>query len=184
MNQPVPDDLHNLYGFMAEFATVDALIAAARRAREAGYREMDAYAPFPIEELPEALDLGRSHIPLVMFGGAVAGGLTGYGMQYYATVISYPMNIGGRPLPSWPAFIPVTLELTILFAVFAGLAALFITLRLPTVYHPVFNVPNFGRASQDGFFLCIRTKDGRFDAEGTPAFLESLQPVSVGPVHK
>jgi hypothetical protein len=184
MNQPVHDDLRNLYGFMAEFDSAAALVNAARRAREAGYREMDAYAPFPVEELPEALDLAPSRIPLVMFGGAVAGALTGYGMQYYATAISYPMNIGGRPLPSWPALIPVTLELTILFAVFGGLAALFITLRLPAVYHPVFNVPNFGRASQDGFFLCIRTEDGRFDPATTPAFLENLQAVSVEPVPK
>lgn len=183
MNQAMPD-LRNLYGFMAEFASADALVTAARRAHEAGYRKMDAYAPFPIEALPEALELAPSHIPLVMFAGAVVGALIGFGTQYNAMVFGYPMNIGGRPLLSWPALIPVTLELTILFSVFGGLIALFITMGLPAVYHPVFNVPNFGRASQDGFFLCIQTADDRFDARATPAFLESLQPLWVDPVHK
>lgn len=183
MNQPTPE-LRNLYGVMAEFASADALVTAARRAHEAGYRKMDAYAPFPVETLPEALELNSSHIPLVMFGGGLVGALLGFGTQYYVTVISYPMDIGGRPLPSWPALIPVTLELTILFSVFSGLLALFIAMRLPSVYHPVFNVPNFERASQDGFFLCIQTEDSGFDAAATPAFLESLQPVSVEAVHQ
>ena len=183
MNQS-KTELRNLYGVMAEFASADTLVCAARRAREAGYRKMDAYAPFPIETLPEALELAPSHIPLVMLGGGIMGALTGIGTQCYATLISYPMNIGGRPLPSWPALVPVTLELTILFSVLGGLLALFIAIGLPSVYHPVFNVPNFGRASQDGFFLCIEVGDKRFDLAATSAFLETLQPVSVEPVHK
>ena len=183
MNRLMPE-LRKLYGVMAEFESADALVTGARRAREEGYQKLDAYAPFPVEELTEALDLAPSPIPLVMFCGGVVGAITGFGMQYYATVISYPMNIGGRPLPSWPAFILVTVEMTILFAVFSGLLALFVAMRLPAIYHPVFNAPDFGRASQDRFFLCIQTDDRRFDAVATPAFLESLQPLAVEPVHK
>ncbi len=177
-------DRRRLHGFMAEFATVALLVAAARRSRMEGYRQVEAYAPFPVEELAEALELRPSRIPWVMLGGGIAGALAGYGMQYYAMVISYPMNIGGRPLHAWPAFIPVTFELTILFAVLGGLAALFFTLGFPAVYHPVFNHPDFRRASRNGFFLCIESGDELFDVERTPEFLRMLQPMSVQAVEK
>ncbi len=180
---PKPDQ-PPLHGCMAEFATVALLIAAVRRTKMEGYQRVDTYAPFPVEELNDALELKPSRIPWLMAAGGVGGGLIGYGMQYYAAVISYPMNIGGRPLHAWPAFIPVTFELTILFAVLGGLAALFFTLGLPQVYHPVFNHPNFRRASRNGFFLCIESKDERFDLERTRAFLETLSPMSVLAVEK
>lgn len=168
-----------IYGLVAEFATADALVAAARDARAAGYRKMDAYAPFPIEELADALGLPPSPIPYIMFGGALAGCALGLAMQYYANFISYPIDIGGRPLNSWPAFIPATVELTILFAVLSGLFSLFFSLRLPAVYHPVFNHPDFRRASRDGFFLCIEQADERYDPRATASFLGSLDPLSV-----
>jgi hypothetical protein len=173
-----------LYGLMAEFASAGALLAAARQARAAGFRRLDAFAPYPIAELPEALELPSSHIPLFMLGGGILGALAGYGMQYYATVISYPMDIGGRPLPSWPALIPVTFELTIFGAALAGLGALLFTLRLPKVYHPVFNHPDFRRASQDGFFLCIHAGDAQFEMQRTADFLATLQPISVEAVKR
>ena len=183
MNAPLADIRH-LHGLMAEFDSAEELVAAARRSREAGYRELDAYAPFPVEELPDALDLPPSRVPMAMFVGGLIGLAGGYGMQYYATVIDYPMNIGGRPLPSWPALIPVTFELTILGAVAAGVIALFLAWRLPEVYHPVFNHPAFRRASQDRFFLCVEAGDPQFHLFRTTAFLETLGPVSVEAVEK
>ena len=177
-------ELHKLYGLMAEFSSPESLVAATRRARAEGYRKVDAFAPFPVEELPDALDLPPSRIPLFMLGGAFAGAGVGLGMQYYANLVSFPINIGGRPLNSWPGFIPPTVELIILFAVLSGLIALFFTLQLPAVYHPVFNHPDFRRASRDGFFLCIQCIDRQFDREKTYSFLCALDPLSVQPIEK
>jgi hypothetical protein len=173
-----------VYGLIAEFPSADALVAAVRDARAAGYRKMDAYAPFPIEDLTAALELPPSRIPYIMFGGALAGCVLGLGMQYYAYFVSYPINIGGRPLDSWPAFIPATVELTILLAVLSGLLSLLFSLQLPAVYHPVFNHPDFRRASRDGFFLCIEQADEHYDLRTTASFLRSLDPLSVLPVDK
>ena len=159
-------------------------MAAARRTRAAGYRCVDAYAPFAVDELPAALDLPPSRIPFFMLGGGLAGAALGLGMQYYANLFAYPMNIGGRPLNAWPAFVPVTFELIILCAVLGGLVALCFTLHLPTVYHPVFNHPDFRRASRDGFFLCIESRDKQFDARQTAFFLRTLAPLSVQTVEK
>ena len=177
-------EFRNVHGLMAEFSSAAALVAAARAAHVAGYRKVEAYAPFSVEELPEALDLPPSRIPCIMLAGAFTGCATGLGMQYYASFVTFPMNIGGRPLDSWPAFIPPTVELTILFAVVSGLVALFFSLHLPAVYHPVFNHPDFRRASRDGFFLCIECADQRFDPEKTASFLETLAPLSVRAVEK
>ena len=177
-------EIHQVHGVMAEFATSDALVAAARRTRAAGYRRLEAYAPFPVEELSDALDLPPSRIPLFMLAGGLTGAAAGLGMQYYANLFAYPMNIGGRPLNAWPAFIPATFELIILCAVLGGLVALFFTLHLPTVYHPVFNHPDFRRASRDGFFLCIESRDGRFDPKECALFLRTLGPLSVQSVEK
>jgi hypothetical protein len=174
----------SIYGLIAEFPSADALVAAVRDSRAAGYRKMDAYAPFPREDLADALELPPSRIPYIMFGGALAGCALGLGMQYYAYFVSYPVNIGGRPLNSWPAFIPATVELTILFAVLSGLLSLFFSLHLPAVYHPVFNHPDFRRASRDGFFLCIEQADRRYDAHATASFLRTLDPLSVITVDK
>lgn len=183
MSHAGPERQH-LYGLMAEFDSADELVHAARQTTKAGYKVTDAYVPFPLAELDDALDLPTSRVPVVMLCGGIFGALLGYGMQYYATVISYPMNIGGRALPSWPGLIPVTVEITILCAVFFGIFSLFIVTKLPRVYHPVFNHPDFKRASQDRFFLCIRTKDKKFDYSETESFLRSLDPISVEPVEK
>ena len=176
--------VHQVHGIMAEFSSAEALVAAARRVRAAGYRRLDAYAPFPVEELPEALDLPPSRVPLFMLAGGLAGAAAGLGMQYYANLRAYPLNIGGRPLNAWPAFIPATFELIILGAVVGGLVALFFTLVLPTIYHAVFNHPDFRRASRDGFFLCIESRDPQFDARKSAFFLRTLAPLSVQTVEK
>ena len=176
--------IHQVHGVMAEFSSAETLVAAARHARAAGYRRMDAYAPFPVAELPEALDLPPSRIPFFMLGGGLAGAALGLGMQYFANLHAYPMNVGGRPLNAWPAFIPATFELIIFFAVLGGVVTLFFKLNLPAVYHPVFNHPDFRRASRDGFFLCIESTDRQFDALQTTAFLRTLAPDSVQTVEK
>lgn len=169
----------HLYGVMAEFETAKQLLHATAKVRDAGYRKMDAYAPFPVEGLSEALGLRRSWVPLVTLIGGIGGGLTGFGFQYWVNVFAYPMNIAGRPLNSWPAFIPVTFELTILgasiFAVFGMLAMN----KLPHPYHPVFNVARFARATSDRFFLCIEATDPQFSVTDSARFLQSLQPLHV-----
>jgi hypothetical protein len=168
-----------LYGMMAEFATPHDLIAAAEAARTAGYRRMDAFTPFPIERLSEALGHRRSRVPMLVLVGGIVGALAGYGLQYWISAVSYPLNVGGRPYNSWPAFIPVTFELTILIA---GIFAVFGMLALnglPTPYHPVFNVERFALASRDRYFLCIEARDPQFDEGTTRAFLARLRPSGV-----
>jgi hypothetical protein len=165
-----------LYGLIAEFAGPDELLLAARCAREAGFRRLQAYTPFPVEGLAEALGLRRDSIAAFTLIGGAIGGITGFVMQYYANVVDYPLDIGGRPFSSWPAFIPVTFELTILFGALTAFTCLLVMNRLPMPYHPVSNVPRFARASTDGFFLCIRADDQRFDLPDTRAWLERLLP--------
>jgi hypothetical protein len=172
-------DAQAIYGLLAEFPDSESLTEAARRAREAGYRKMEAYSPFPIEELPEALGYGRTGIAAIVFTGGVIGALGGFFMQYYATVIGYPLNVGGRPLNSWPVYMPVTFELTVLVAAVSGVIGLFLLSGLPMPYHPLFNVPRFGHASQDGFFLCIETEDPKFDREVTKRSLRELGALEV-----
>ncbi len=161
-----------IYGLMAEFDTPESVVAAAHAARRAGYKRMDAYTPFPIEELTEALGLHHTRLPLVVLVGGLAGCLGGFGMQYYASVISYPLNIGGRPLNSWPSFVPVTFELTILVAVLSAVLGMLALNGLPQPYHPVFNVPRFALASRNRFFLCIESRDAKFDRAATRKLLE------------
>jgi hypothetical protein len=168
-----------LYGLMAEFIEPHDLLRAAEAAREAGYRRMDAYSPFPLEGLGEALGLRRSRLPLLVLAGGIVGGLLGYGLQYWVSVVDYPYNIGGRPYHSWPAFIPVTFEMTILCAALTAVLGMLALNGLPMPYHPVFNVPEFSLASQQRFFLCIEARDRQFDLQVTTEFLESLQPVKV-----
>ena len=171
-----------IYGMLAEFDNPDALVGAARRARQAGYRKMDAYTPFPIEELNEALELGRTWVPPIVLAGGILGAILGYFLQYYIAVIDYPINVGGRPLHSWPAFIPVTFETTVLMAgLFAVLGMLALN-GLPMPYHPVFNVPTFSLASHDRFYLCIEAGDPKFDRADTRAFMEQLQPRRVSDI--
>jgi len=170
------------YGLMAEFHDPHVLLEAAERAYAAGYRRMDAYTPIPIEGLAHAIGHHSTRLPWLTLAGALAGGGGGYFMQYYAAAVDYPINVGGRPLHSWPSFIPITFELTILIAAFATVLGMLALNGLPMPYHPVFNVPAFKMASRDRFFLCIEARDPHFDLEQTRAFLQSLQPLDVAEV--
>ena len=165
-----------IYGILAEFDSPTDLVEAARRTTKAGYKKIDAYSPFPIEELADAIGFPKNGVPLVVLIGGLLGCVGGYFMQYWSAAISYPINIGGRPYNSWPAFIVVTFEMTILCA---GLAAVFGMLALnglPMPYHPVFNSPNFALASKEKFFLCIEAADPKFDLTRSRRFLEELGP--------
>jgi Protein of unknown function (DUF3341) len=170
------------YGLMAEFDTPERIVEAARHTYQAGYKKIDAYTPFPIEQLSEAIGFHRNGVPLVVLIGGLLGGLSGFSLQYWIHVINYPINVGGRPLNSWPAFIVVTFEMTILFA---GIFAVFGMLALnglPMPHHPVFNVPRFAFASKDRFFLMIFASDPQYDAVETRRFLEALGPRSINEV--
>jgi hypothetical protein len=168
-----------LYGLVAEFDSPTALVAAARAAHEKGYRQMDGYTPFPVEDLADALGFHRTRLPLVVLLGGITGCVGGFFMQYWIAAIDYPLNIGGRPLNSWPMFIPITFELTILLASLTAVLGMLAMNGLPMPYHPLFNVPRFALASRDRFFLCIEARDPQFDAEGTRQFLASLNPREV-----
>jgi hypothetical protein len=163
---------------MAEFHSPGEVVAAARAVREAGYRKVDAYSPYPIEELAEALHFHHSKLPLLVLIGGLTGLVAGYGLQYWAAVIEYPMNIGGRPLHSWPAFVVPSFETTILFAALTAVLGMLALNGLPEPYHPVFNVPSFALASRDRFFLCIESNDPKFDETHTKAFLDGLAGVT------
>jgi Alternative complex III, ActD subunit len=163
-----------LYGMMAEFDTPEHLLDAARRAFAEGFRKMDAYSPFPVEGLAEAIGFHRSRLPLIVLVGGILGCVGGFFLQYWISVLDYPINVGGRPLNSWPSFIPVTFELTILAAALAAVFGLLALNGLPMPYHPIFNVERFELASLNRFFLCIETRDPYFDAEKTRSFLEGL----------
>ncbi len=171
-----------IHGLMAEFDDPSSLVAATERAHREGYRRMDAYSPFPIEELSEALHFHDRRLPLIVLIGGICGGLGGYLLQYWTTAIDYPLNVGGRPLHSWPAFIPVTFECTILVAALSAVLGMLALNGLPMPYHPVFNVPRFALASRNRFFLCIEATDPKFDLEATRRFLETLSPREVATV--
>ena len=168
-----------VYGLMAEFDNPSAAVAAARRVHEEGYTKIDAFSPYPVEELSEAIGVHQTHMSLIVLIGGILGGTIGYLMQWYVHLIHYPINVGGKPLHSWPAFIPITFECTVLGA---GLFAVFGMLALnglPEPYHPVFNAPNFALASRDRFFVLIESADPKFDRERTAEFLRALGPREV-----
>lgn len=171
-----------LFGVMGEFSTPEDLLAASRKAREAGYKHIEAYTPFPIEGLADAVGFRWTAVPLLTLIGGVGGGLTGFGLQYWVAAITYPLNIGGRPLNSWPAFIPVTFELTVLGASIFAVVSMLALNKLPQPYHPVFNVDRFAQASTDKFFLCIEARDPKFDLAETSKFLQSLHAEHVNEV--
>jgi hypothetical protein len=168
-----------LYGILAEFSDATELLSAIRRTREEGYRHMDAFTPYPIEEIADELHLHHNRLPLIVLIGGIFGLLFGYGLRYWTSVIDYPINVGGRPPNSLIAFIPVTFECTILFASLAAVLGMLALNGLPMPYHPVFHSPRFAQASRDRFFLCIEATDPLFDREGTRRFVERLVPRSV-----
>ena len=164
------------YGLLVEFLTPEALLAATRRVRQAGYRRMDAYSPYPVEGLATELGLRSTRIPFVVLMGGLVGAGVGFLMQYYSMAIDYPFNSGGRPYNSWPVFIPITFELLILVGALSAFLGMLLLNGLPLLHHPLFNVPQFDRSSQDRFFLCIEATDPQFDRRATAEFLATLEP--------
>jgi len=171
-----------LYGIMGEFNNPSDLVAAARRTYEAGYRRINGYSPYPIEELSEAIGFTRTSLPLIVLIGGILGGLGGFFMQYWMEVIDYPLNVGGKPFNSWPAFIPITFECTVLVAAFAAVLGMLVLNKLPQPYHPVFNAPNFALATRDRFFLVIEANDPRFSHDETTQFLNTVGAKNVSDV--
>jgi hypothetical protein len=163
-----------VYGLMAEFDTPDMLLEAAQRAYGAGYRRMDAYSPFPVDGLAEAVGFHRTRLPLIVLIGGILGGIGGFFLQYWISVIDYPLIVGGKPYNSWPAFIPVTFETAVLAAALSAVLGMLALNGLPMPYHPVFNVEHFALASRDRFFLCIEASDPKFEARATMEFLQNL----------
>jgi hypothetical protein len=171
-----------LYGLLAEFESPEALLEAANKTRAAGYKRVDAFTPLPVEGLAEAVGFHHTKLPLVVLIGGVLGGIAGFAMQYYASVVSYPLIVAGRPLNSWPSFIPITFELTILGAAVACVFGMLAMNGLPTPYHPIFNVPRFALATRDRFFLLIKARDQQFDAVKTKQFMTELHAREVSEV--
>ncbi len=172
----------SIYGLVAEFETPTDLVKACKAAYAEGYREMDAYSPFPIEDASEAIGFHKSAVPLIVLIGGILGGLSGFGLQYWINVIAYPLNIGGKPFDSWPAFIVPTFEMTILFAGLAGMFGMFALNGLPQPYHPLFHVEQFSKVTRNKFFLCVEATDPKFDLVGTQQFMERLKPLSISEV--
>lgn len=173
---------NNFYGLFAEFSEPERLLFAASKAHEAGYKKIEAFTPYPIEGLSSLVGFPRNRVALITLLGGLISGMLGFFMQWYANVVDYPLNIGGRPDNSWPSFIIITFELTILGAALSAAASMLALNRLPSPYHPVFSVDAFSRASKDRFFLCIKAEDPQFDLHRTKAFLHELWPVKVSEV--
>ncbi|HWS90783.1 MAG TPA: DUF3341 domain-containing protein [Pyrinomonadaceae bacterium] len=167
------------YGLMAEFDNPSDAVAAARRVHEEGYKRIDAFSPYPVEELSEAIGVHKTYMAPVVLTGGILGGLAGYLLQFYVHTIYYPINVGGKPLHSWPAFIPITFEMTVLGAALFAVFGMLAMNGLPEPYHPVFNAPNFALASRDRFFVLIESTDPKFDRERTAEFLRTLGPREV-----
>jgi len=171
-----------LYGIMAEFDNPSDLVAAAKRTHEAGYRRINGYSPYPIEELTEAIGFTKTTLPIIVLVGGILGGLGGFFMQYWMEVIDYPLNVGGKPFNSWPAFIPITFECTVLVASFAAVLGMLVLNKLPQPYHPVFNAPNFALATRDKFFLVIEANDPKFRRDEATQFMKTLGAMDVSDV--
>jgi len=171
-----------LYGLMAEFDNPTELMKAARATYAAGYRNIDAFTPYPIEELADVIGFKKTRVPLVCLLGGILGGISGYLLQYWINNVSYPLNIGGRPSHSWPAFIIVTFEMTILFGGLSAVIGMLGLNGLPAPYHPVFNNPRFSAVSRDRFFLCIEAADPQFDPERARQFLSAFNTVDIAEV--
>jgi hypothetical protein len=171
-----------IYGILAEFENPQDVVGAARRARAEGYTKLDAYTPFTVEGLADALELGSTRVPLIVLIGGLVGAALGYGMQYYLMAVEYPLNIGGRPYHSWPSFVPITFEMTVLVAGLSAVLGMLALNRLPMPYHPIFNAPRFALATRDRFFLCIESGDPKFDREETRRFLDRMTPRVVSEV--
>ena len=169
------------YGLLAEFDDPEVLLAACKQATAAGYRKIDAYTPFPVHGVDQAIG-AKTVLPWLIFGGGLTGGLTGFGMQVFATAVHYKINVAGKPLnplEGWPSFMPVTFELTILFAAATAVFGMLLLNGLPRLHNPLFNVPEFDRASQNSFFLCVQADDPKYDSVETSRFLEGLSPKSI-----
>ena len=169
----------NIYGLLAEFDTPTELVAAAAQVRDAGYKKTDAFSPFPIHEIDEALGIKRSILPFMVLGGGVVGLLSAVALQWFVHVYDYPLIVGGRPYFSLPSFVPASFELTILLAAFTAVFGMILLNGLPQPYHPVFNVPRFALATREKFFLLIERRDEKFDYENTKSFMQSLNPQEV-----
>src|SRR5690242_8418195 len=167
---------------MAQFDSPSHLVAAARETYEAGYRQINGYSPFPIEELDEAIGFKRTTLPLIVFAGGILGALGGFFMQYWTEVIDYPIIVGGKPFNSWPAFIPITFECTVLAASFAAVFGMLALNKLPQPYHPVFNAPSFALATRDRFFLAVEANDPKFDHGRVTDLLKGLGAIEVSDV--
>ncbi len=176
--EPTPE----VYGLLAEFETADGLIAATRAAVDKGYTRMDGYSPYPLGEVADALGFPRSEIGAIMFIGGLCGATLGFLMQYYVNGLDYPINVSGKPMFSWPQFAPITWELLVLTASVSGVVGMFALCGLPRPNHPLFNVPQFARATRDRFFLCIESVDPIYDPTATRDFLDTLKPASVAEV--
>lgn len=174
----------NVYGLMAEFSGEKEILSATRSAYEYGFRKMDAFTPFPVDGLSQMLGQKNSVVPMIVFLCGLGGGLGGYFMEWYAMAISYPINVGGRPLNSWPMFIPITFEMTILSGALGAIIGMLVLNKLPEPHHPVFDAAHFERASTDKFFLCIEATDPKFDLVSTRRFLETLKPECIAEVDK
>ena len=169
----------SVFGYLAEFETPTELVEAAEKVYAEGYRKIDTYSPFPIEAASEAIGFHHSRLPLIVLIGGLTGLASAFVMQYWVSVIDYPINVGGRPFNSWPSFMIVCFELTVLFSAISAVIGMFALNGLPMPYHPVFNVQRFIDASKDGFFLVIEATDPKFDAEATGSFLKTLSPAGV-----
>lgn len=168
-----------LFGILVEFDSPEALVEAGRRVHDAGYRRFEAYSPFPVHGLAQAIGFHKTWMSATVLVGGIVGCLVGFALQYWVSAVAYPLNIGGRPLNSWPSFVPVTFEMTILFASLAAVLGMLALNGLPRPHHPLFGVPRFAHVTRDGFFLCILAADPRFQERATHEFLTSLNPKEV-----